>query len=86
MPTDETASSDLLQQYRRGVRDFSGQDLSDISLPMEDLKGCNFSDCVFGNSIWGGAKFDGSDFDRTTFIRCNAPHASFIDCNSAAPR
>jgi serine/threonine protein kinase, bacterial len=65
----------LQQAYSQGKRDFSGYDLSNLSLPRFDLSGAIFHEAQLQNSDLRGADLNGANLGKASLVNTNLRNA-----------
>jgi serine/threonine protein kinase, bacterial len=66
----------LLQAYGQGKRDFSGHDLSNLSLPRILLSNAIFHEAQFQNSDLRGADLNGANLGKASLVSANLRNAN----------
>jgi uncharacterized protein YjbI with pentapeptide repeats len=81
----------LIDQYRKGKRDFGGIHLKAINLgeskingenyDILELKSCDFGNAVINNCNFVGSDLSGSNFKKADLTNCNFARAILNKCN-----
>jgi serine/threonine protein kinase, bacterial len=66
----------LLQAYSQGKRDFSGHDLSNLSIPRILLSNAIFHEAQFQNSDLRGADLNGANLGKASLVSANLRNAN----------